>query len=103
MQGQTKSQLQVSTYCPLMFHAGVAIALPQSDLVARAIRSSRGHERTLAMINGRHSVTDPPLGTRAHVYASPAPLVNQRDRPLLDKYRDTDSAAALRLLQDLHK
>jgi hypothetical protein len=32
MQGQTKSQLQVSTYRPLMFHAGVVIALPQSVL-----------------------------------------------------------------------
>src|SRR6185369_12038322 len=28
MQGQTKSQLQVSTYRPLIFHAGDGIALP---------------------------------------------------------------------------
>jgi hypothetical protein len=30
MQGQTKSQLQVSKYCPLMLHDGVAIICLQS-------------------------------------------------------------------------
>ena len=36
MQGHTKSQLQVSTYCPLMFHTGVVMASPQPVLTAAA-------------------------------------------------------------------
>jgi hypothetical protein len=36
MQGQTKSQLQVSAYWPLMFHAGVVIASPNQLRTAAA-------------------------------------------------------------------
>jgi hypothetical protein len=36
MQGHTKSQLQVSTYCPLMFHTGVVIAYLNRSLTAAA-------------------------------------------------------------------
>jgi ribosome-associated protein len=42
MQGQTKSQLQVSKYCPLMLHDGVAIILPPiGRLYAGLLRSFR--------------------------------------------------------------
>jgi serine/threonine protein kinase len=58
MQGHTKSQLQVSTYCPLMFHAGVAIALPHSMLngrcrIIRDAKPSRLYDRA----NPRVSLT----------------------------------------------